>query len=71
MHLNLADQQLGVLLKDIPTACFALLKDTFFTYRNPTYEIKIQYPCDWTIDDTSYPAGKVGVQIAAFYLPNI
>jgi hypothetical protein len=47
-----------------------LSKDTFLTYTNPTYGIKIEYPYSWIIDDTSYPEGKGGVQIAAFYLPN-
>jgi hypothetical protein len=48
----------------------SLSKDTFLTYTNPTYGIKIEYPYSWIIDDSSYPQGKGGVQIAAFYLPN-
>lgn len=48
----------------------SLSKDTFLTYINPRYGIKIQYPYSWFIDDSSYLQGKGGVQIAAFYLPN-
>src|SRR5919197_3256691 len=49
----------------------SLSKDTFLTYTNPTYGIKIEYPYNWVIDGTNYPEGKGGVQIAAFYLPNV
>jgi hypothetical protein len=49
----------------------SLSKDTFLTYANPTYGIKIQYPYNWIIEGTNYLQGKGGVQIAAFYLSNI
>jgi hypothetical protein len=41
------------------------------SYTNPRYEIKIQYPYNWIVEGTNYPAGKGGVQIVAFYLPNV
>ena len=44
--------------------------DSFLTYTNQRYGIKMQYPYYWSIDGNSYPAGKVGVQVASFFLPS-
>jgi hypothetical protein len=68
VYLNLADQKLGILLANIPNAYITIPRNTFLSYTNPRYGIKIQYPYNWIIEGTSYPAGKGGVQIAAFYL---
>ncbi|HET7283739.1 MAG TPA: hypothetical protein VFI70_03570 [Nitrososphaeraceae archaeon] len=54
----------------MPFNYISLSKDLFLRYTNPTYGIKIEYPYNWVIDDTNYPEGKGGVQVAAFYLPN-
>jgi hypothetical protein len=47
------------------------ITNTFFTYNDNIYGIKIRYAYDWSIDGTTYPHGVGGLQIVAFYLPDI
>ena len=46
-------------------------KDTFLIYSNPSYGIRMQYQYNWLVQGTSYPTGAGGVQITAFYLPDM
>lgn len=46
----------------------------FSTYTNTKYGIKLQYPYNWVIEADDYAtgaAGKAGIQIASFYLPDV
>jgi hypothetical protein len=45
--------------------------NSFFTYTDNIYGIKVRYAYDWSIDGTNYPHGVGGLQIVAFYLPDI
>ena len=69
VYLNLADSQLGDMLNE-PNTNTAIPGDSFLTYTNQRYGITIQYPYNWSIDGTSHPAGKIGVQVASFFLPS-
>ncbi|MFZ0510807.1 MAG: hypothetical protein WAM14_04305 [Candidatus Nitrosopolaris sp.] len=68
VYLNLVDSQLGDMLNE-PSTNTTIPADSFLTYTNQKYGIKIKYPYYWSIDGNSYPAGKVGVQVASFFLP--
>lgn len=59
--------------KSIHTTLIVIPKDsnTFFTYTSNIYGIKVRYAFDWSIDETTYPHGVGGLQIVAFYLPDI
>jgi hypothetical protein len=77
VFLNLADQQLGILIDNdnnkMPNANTSnfIPEGTFLTYTNPTYKIRIQYQYNWVIEGSSHPAGRGGTLISSFYLPNI
>jgi hypothetical protein len=46
----------------------------FSTYTNTKHGIKLQYPHNWVIEADDYAtgaAGKAGIQIASFYLPDV
>jgi hypothetical protein len=45
--------------------------NSFFTYTDNIYGIKVRYAYDWSVDGTNYPHGVGGLQIVAFYLPDI
>jgi hypothetical protein len=68
VYLNLADSKLGYMVNQ-PNTNTTIRADSFLTYTNQRYGIKMQYPYYWSIDGNSYPAGNVGVQIA-FFLPS-
>jgi hypothetical protein len=59
--------------KSIHTTSVVIPKDsnTFFTYADNIYGIKLRYPHNWNIDETNYPHGVAGLQIVAFYLPDV
>ena len=69
VYLNLADSQLGDMLNE-PNTNTTMAGNSFLTYTNQKYGIKMQYPYYWSIDGNTYPAGKVGVQVASFFLPS-
>ena len=69
VYLNLADSYLGDMLNESNTNT-TILRDSFLTSTNQRYEIKMQYPYYWSIDGNTYPAGKIGVEVASFFLPS-
>jgi hypothetical protein len=83
VYLNLADQQIGRTLLNIPSrlppnattnitaAAAHIPTGTFLTYTNPKYGIKIQYQYNWIVEGNDYPTGAGGIQIASFYLPDV
>jgi hypothetical protein len=68
VYLNLVDSQLGYMLTKSNNNA-TIPGDLFLTYWNQKYGIKMQYPYYWSIDGNSYPAGKIGIQVA-FFLPS-
>jgi hypothetical protein len=73
VYLNLADQQLGRSLLNIPNANLTgtIPSGTYLTYTNYKYGIKVQYPYNWIVEGNSYATGAGGIQIASFYLPGV
>ena len=70
IYLNLAEQQLGRILLYMSNSSIGIPPDTFLTYSNHRYKIRINYQYDWIIDGNSYPTGAGGVVITSFYLPD-
>ena len=44
---------------------------TLFTYVDNIHRIKVRFAHDWTIDKTIYVQGIGGLQLVAFYLPDV
>lgn len=79
IYLNLVEQELTRNMLDISnaktkvttTTTNATSNESYLTYTNNKYHIKLQYPYNWIIEADDFATGAGGIQIASFYLPDI